>query len=328
MRALCNRYNALFAIAASFSVILGTIFWSASLNYFRLYVSILSIGSAIGIVYSAKYIVQHSAHNYRTPDASSEAVLPFFTQIASIRSFQILACIGFLQQFMCSFNNNFWLIFYDILLGSSTVTSDISSWFQLKTFLVAIAFISPHLMTIQLTPYFQQFGVVQILNIIFQSRIVSCLLALLLYLFTSIHLVLFLVLNRILTELVCRTVPLITALVIDEDFQINKRDSTRSSSITGCLSLVNKPAVSLAPMFGWMVLHHFGYKDKKSNDEVYNPVVWLLIGIPLIFVILQYFLWMLFPKVKQIDNFKDNEKELQSLLENDNIEKDYLSDGI
>ena len=304
-RMICNRWQALFAMAAAVSVVLGTFFWNFSMTSFRIFVGIVCSCSAFGTYFSTFFIMQHVAHVYQPEEITPMASMLIMTsQLLSLKSFRVVACVGFLQQFMCAFNNGFWIIFYDIVSNAPFLVdngvSEVNHFtISLKTILVGVAFVVPHILTIYFNSFFENVGNFAQFNSFFILRLCSIFITVVLLMFTSAHLSFFLVVNRVLTELVCRSMSLVNAQVVDDDFIVNRRDATRSSSIIGWLNFLNKPAVSLAPMLGWMVLKNSGHVSSEFSIDIgsnlYVASVLLLVLIPLVFVGLQFIIWQYFP---------------------------------
>ena len=96
-----------------------------------------------------------------------------------------------------------------------------------------------------------------------------------------------LLLNRVLTENVCRLQPLLITDLIDEDCVIHKRRHLMSSMIFGSISLFSKPAQSLAPMVGY----HYLSRASSSQLELWMCALSMTFAIPLVFTSLEMIIW-------------------------------------
>ena len=74
---------------------------------------------------------------------------------------------------------------------------------------------------------------------------------------------LYLLMNRVSSECVCRLIPLIISDLTDEDVHLNKRKSSLSASVIGTSGLVGKIGQSIAPMLGYML-----FKGSQACDPV------------------------------------------------------------
>eukprot|EP01059_Diplonema_ambulator_P010419 TRINITY_DN20457_c0_g1_i1.p1 TRINITY_DN20457_c0_g1~~TRINITY_DN20457_c0_g1_i1.p1 ORF type:complete len:520 (+),score=163.29 TRINITY_DN20457_c0_g1_i1:61-1620(+) len=94
-------------------------------------------------------------------------------------------------------------------------------------------------------------------------------------------------LNRILTENVCRLEPLLVTDLIDEDCILHRRSHLMSSMIFGSIALITKPAQSLAPMVGY-------YYISRASDtmlHLFLCVLSLTFLVPLICTTLEILTW-------------------------------------
>ena len=67
---------------------------------------------------------------------------------------------------------------------------------------------------------------------------------------------LYLMVNRIVSECVCRLMPLVKSDLVDEDVYLNRRRHAMSASVIGSAEFISKSGQSLAPMLGYFILRH------------------------------------------------------------------------
>eukprot|EP00755_Sulcionema_specki_P018816 Sspe_Gene.11792::Locus_4001_Transcript_1_1_Confidence_1.000_Length_1744::g.11792::m.11792 len=96
-----------------------------------------------------------------------------------------------------------------------------------------------------------------------------------------------LLVNRILTENVCRLQPLVITDLVDEDCILHHRRHTMSSMMFGSVALFTKPAQSLAPMYGFAVL------SRNSDDplKVWTAVLGMLFLVPIVNALIEFVIW-------------------------------------
>ncbi|KAJ9435206.1 hypothetical protein DIPPA_11770, partial [Diplonema papillatum] len=96
-----------------------------------------------------------------------------------------------------------------------------------------------------------------------------------------------LLINRVLTENVCRLEPLLITDLIDEDCVINDRKVPMSSMIFGSVALFTKPAQSLAPIFGM----YFLSRTSHSDLSLWLCVLSLSFAVPLFVTLFEILTW-------------------------------------
>ena len=101
-----------------------------------------------------------------------------------------------------------------------------------------------------------------------------------------------------MSESICRLTPLIISDLIDEDRMLNNRKQNYSATIVGTNNFLGKFSQTLAPLFGYFVLH-------KQQRLVY------IIVVPFICVSMQLYLWITFFKLEG-KRLKDVKEYLKS----------------
>ena len=96
-----------------------------------------------------------------------------------------------------------------------------------------------------------------------------------------------LLMNRVLTENVCRLEPLLITDLIDEDCVLHKRRHLMSSMIFGSVSLMSKPGQSLAPVAGYYYLS----RASHSQLQLWLCTLSLLYIVPLVLTTLSILSW-------------------------------------
>jgi hypothetical protein len=224
----------------------------------------------------------------------------FVLQLLSHHNFRHFALLRLLQVFLCTFEKNHLAPFLDLLLGEHLSRST-------RGALIALSFVAPHALLLTTTGLQQRLGgVYTIVRALFGAKMLAAAagLALVTLLFgpkdfasssisdsssssssssspgsssstpsmlLPILLVLYLCGSRILTECVCRLLPLLTSSLVDEDRVLHARTRpgaggrSMAASLIGTTSLLAKPGESLAPMLGWQILHMFAATPDAST---------------------------------------------------------------
>jgi len=187
----------------------------------------------------------------------------FTKQLLQHRNFLWFITVNFLQQFNCTLTTSFFAIFLQNL-----VAQWIPHW--ANAFSLVIAFTVPHILTVGLSQLVDR-GITGTYQIIMGLLIVKVLLATMTFVGGTalpFLVVLFLVVNRISTEGICRMSNLVVADLIDEDRVLNNRSQSMSAAIFGLNALVTKPFQSIAPLVGWFVLSRAGFRDVLGGAAI------------------------------------------------------------
>lgn len=193
--------------------------------------------------------------NNRTssPDVGFKA---FLSQLSSQRNFKIFCLFYIMQVFDCTFEKNFLAVFIQRFAGTTLSRQSQSS-------VVSASFVLPWVSTIFVTPVVERFGVYNTVKRILQVRAVISVIGVggaLVFHQTSW---LYLLINRVSSECVCRLIPLIISNLTDEDVHLNKRTSSLSASVIGTSGLIGKIGQSIAPVLGYVL-----FKGSQACDPV------------------------------------------------------------
>lgn len=229
----------------------------------------------------------------------------FLRQILQQRNVVIFMIIGALQSFDCRFEKSFFSPFMTILTfhhsdDSSTVTTtttistptDLSSnyFHNLQGLALSLSFILPHIITLLVTPYIPLYGIATVIETIFFIRIFLITLAIIIgYQYSSLFIILFMLLNRIMSEAICRLSPLIGADIVDEDLYLQFHPShhphqgitvekntippsavSSAATLLGTLAFTSRIAQSLAPMLGYTFLPDKNTQSYADTNHLYN----------------------------------------------------------
>ena len=334
VRANANMYAAICAGIGSLSAFFSHYFWSRiDLYYFQVYCFVIGIFALIGFEITAhlvdipkrtdgKYITSNdksndfSFKNKKKRDGNTNnsqlTFMSFVKQMSSSSNFVYFAFISLLQVFDCTFGKNFLSIFLSDFSGNSLST-------RAQGFVVSLSFVLPWICTVILTPLVQKLGVYTVIKRIFLVRL--CIISLGI-LFTFVYgrtSWVYLCINRIASECICRFMPLVKSNLVDEDTYLNKRKRSMSSSVIGSSDFLAKSGQSLAPMLGFYIINK-NVQNGNSIVGINNSTYWPSMSIALIpglVVISQFFLWNKFTlRGKYLDMVRENKmdkKELSSV---------------
>ena len=314
-REICNMYAAVLHVIGSVGVFVASVLYESQpghvsagrfgegdpLIQFRVFTTVWAALAAVGFVVSSR-----AGHEVLliTSDATAEEPVAAlkgkrffrFAKETCTRSSMIATILVWcVQEYSCTFATNFFSLFL-ALAAKSYISSGVRSGLLLASFLI------PHAVTISLTPFMSTIGKKKIIASLFAARgIVGCLI---LALWATVRnatwllptdghssAVIFsilLLLNRVLTEAVCRLQSLVISDVCDEDTAVFKRDASHAAAIHGLVSVASKPFQSLAPVVTCYVLAAGGVDFARANDDqmtssaVVNAVmqsVTLLLGV-------------------------------------------------
>jgi len=296
-RAKCNLSSAAFATLGSMTSFFGHYYWDReNLNTFRLLCLAIAFLATASFYLSAQLLKQphekfkkvvkkgssvrfgkHSSSNddslvdtgtsaksgtsLRTELRSSlhrsiEAVRDLW-QSQNGRVYAIVHC---LQCFDCTFQKNFFPIFLTHFAAGQVSQSTLSV-------VVASSFVLPWLATSAYTAIVQARGLHKTLEKIFSLR----LFVLSVCLFFSTNNMsaqlscALLLLNRVLSESVCRLSPLVVADLVDEDICLHERKSTVAATVVGSAGSFGKISQSLAPIVGYLLIPSAGVRPASLS---------------------------------------------------------------
>ena len=218
--------------------------------------------------------------------SASVGVRAFVGQVWQHRNLKAFVGMFALQQFDCAFGKNFFPIFLERLVGDTLSPASRSS-------IVSASFILPWLGTIWLTKFVRAAGLSAAVSMVLTVRVVLLgavlpALALRLVDFSGWPCAVLLLTNRVVSEAMCRLLPLVQTDLVDEDMcvtsapapitcargcylfshspmghmrlllffsrYLHKRETSMSASIIGTIGLLGKPSQSFAPMAGFALL--------------------------------------------------------------------------
>ena len=222
----------------------------------------------------------------------------FLSQIIQQRNVLIFMVIGALQSFDCRFEKSFFTPFMSILTHTiedtnitTTLSSSSSSYFHnLQGLALSLSFVLPHIITISSTPYINYYGLATVIETIFFIRITIVILGMIIgHTYSSVFIIIFMLLNRVTSEAICRLSPLIGADIVDEDLylqyqqdttnniestnQSNEPSQSKTSAATllGTLAFTSRVAQSLAPMLGYTFLPYKEHTSNTVTDTTTSP---------------------------------------------------------
>eukprot|EP00937_MAST-01D_sp_MAST-1D-sp2_P003846 g3846.t1 len=285
-RAKYNMYSAFCAAVGSFSSFFGHMFWDKSnMAGFRVFVLVLGVISWVCFEFTAAYLgAGRSNPKYAALKAHGDGqdafagggdglagvdeaaasgmssvgvvtsapsgAFDFARQLWRHKNLKVFLCMFALQQFDCAFGKNFFPIFLEKLVGDSLPAS-------VRSLTLSASFILPWVSTIWLTSFVRQRGLHAAIAAVLHARaavLVSVLLLLSVTHLTGWAGALALLLNRVVSEALCRLLPLVQSDLVDEDMYIHSRKSSMSASVIGAIGFFGKPSQSLAPMAGFAIM--------------------------------------------------------------------------
>jgi len=221
------------------------------------------------------------------PGSNNPSLSRLLRQLAASANFRVFTGVSVLQSLDCAFEKNFFVPLMDALLPA-LLTAGVAGGHGtpplLRGAVISLSFLLPHVCVVAgWTPLLRVAGLPATLRVVMGSR--ATLLAAALALSWSWAVVtgvvreaghpsaqagggggagspwaprgvlLFLLLNRVLSESVCRLFPLIKAELVDEDAQVHRRaHGAVSASVMGAAEALAKTGQSLAPMLAYAVL--------------------------------------------------------------------------
>ncbi|XP_014785056.1 transmembrane protein 180 [Octopus bimaculoides] len=226
---------------------------------------------------------------------SSESITIILRQLFTNRNFITFVLVNFFQVFHKTFISNFMAIFIDQLLPDTTIST-----FTRSTYYGAINLL-PQILVILCAPLVAKVGYyyVTLGNYIFKI-----LFGVLMCLVGPSYPLLFLMFLLADSSYTCATYSLINmplSDVADENAATYKRPKPISSMIFGMSALIEKPAISISPMFIVNILNSYGYQQLKdgklslSKTNILKSTMFNLIYIiPICMGCVQLVIWSLF----------------------------------
>ena len=206
------------------------------------------------------------------------ALLPFLRQTIQRPSMKAVLVVWNLQEYSCTFATNFFGMFL-----ATVAAHELSP--PARSSLLFASFVVPHLVTISITPsIIPTYGKKTVIGTLFllRSAVGVAVLALA---WSGLTLPIavnesaspvprrtawcfagLLLLNRILTEAVCRLQPLVLSDVCDEDTVVFNRPLSMAGAINGMVALVSRPSQSLAPVLSCLWLAHAGILRSAAEE--------------------------------------------------------------
>lgn len=234
----------------------------------------------------------------------------FLAQMAMSPNFRLFSILNLLQVFDCTFEKNFFGLFLAHYAGKAALSP------HAQGLVISIAFVLPWAATVVVTPLVKRIGVYATVERLLRLRVVISLLGLGLALWTGNISWIYLLVNRVTSELVCRLMPLVKCDLVDEDAVTHDRQGSLSAAVVGSAELVGKAGQSLAPMLGFALFTltpgegggAFGSSSSSSRDfgggsgvaagsggaqdsTTTMVLAALIAGIPLAVVCVQRFVW-------------------------------------
>ncbi|KAH3743847.1 transmembrane protein 180-like [Pelomyxa schiedti] len=293
-RAKCNMFSALMSSIGCFSVFFGRLYWDSSeLDSFRRYCAVLAIISAFGFQFTAHNIAKFPRP--RADEELGEKENVVFSQVISLRTFLVHISsqwnlilwmgVSTIQVFNCHFNSNFFSIFIKYFMGNDYVL--------FQSVCIFLSSICPHFVVMALSPLVATYGVYPVIKGLIICKITLAVLALSLEIawLSWTFIPLYLLLNKVFNEALCRHGNIVVANLVDEDAVRYNRKTSVSAMMFGVVAFVTKPGQSLAPMFTWALLND---NLTEPQSESGPTIVFLITVVPLVCGLLQLLLWLRF----------------------------------
>ncbi|EDV22679.1 uncharacterized protein TRIADDRAFT_28293 [Trichoplax adhaerens] len=267
-RSYLNSYCSVFSGLGTTTVFLSYAVWNRTdLVKFQIFCGVLTIVSAFGFFISATIL----SSEYRkmnklniqsveppttamgegisrdTSRSQNVGVRLFLSQVLINKNFLSFSVMNLLQVFHCHFNSNFFPLFLHYLLGDyvSPITASI---------LLGVSFVVPHFSNIYLLSLCRRYGVYNIVQSLFYTKLIIGLIMLTFGSHWPRLLCLFIVSNRIFTEGICKLLNLAISDLIDEDYVQFNRKEPISALMFGVAAFISKPGQTIAPLVGsWMI---------------------------------------------------------------------------
>jgi Na+/melibiose symporter-like transporter len=238
----------------------------------------------------------------------SDGFRTFLSQLSTHHNFKLFCIINLLQVFDCTFEKNFLSSFLRQFAGN-----DLSM--ESQSVVVSLSFVLPWGCTVFLTPLVKRIGLHHALKKLFLFRIIFSIFGVMVGLSLRRTHWIFLLVNRVSSECVCRLIPLIIAQLSDEDIYLHQRERSSGSlraSIFGAANVVGKIGQSAGPMFGYFILmRHEKIEENTAmtNTSILIPV--FIAAVPLFVVVSQFIIWNYFTlkgvRLKTVSDYVENE---------------------
>lgn len=238
----------------------------------------------------------------------------FVRQLTRHRSFLVFVVVSTIQVFDCTFEKNFFGMFLEVLTapvgtekgapveatpGFEGLPPGPALEHNANAAILTLSFILPHVATVLLAPLTQRIGVAAMLDRIFGARVIVLCVAWVMGPSSALLSGSTVLLNRVMSECVCRAFPLVTADIVDEDTVRNGRKDSLGASVIGTAALVSKLSQSIAPVIGYSLMASISptgagaYSVVSRADQLF---VWdVLVYLPAVCVLLQLAAWRSYP---------------------------------
>jgi len=183
----------------------------------------------------------------------------FLGEIGTNPNFWWLSIVSMIQCFHCHFNSSMFPVFITVLLGSIN-----KFW---SSVLIFVSFFIPHVNNMILVQWVPRYGLHFIISALLLLKLGSAMLMLKAGDSVEIATALFLALNRISTEGVCKLLDLSLSDLADEDYVINKRRHPLPALIFGTFALLGRLGQSLAPVFGFWLIASYSGASSTAGDS-------------------------------------------------------------
>eukprot|EP00658_Telonema_sp_P-2_P082611 TRINITY_DN8765_c0_g1_i1.p1 TRINITY_DN8765_c0_g1~~TRINITY_DN8765_c0_g1_i1.p1 ORF type:complete len:470 (+),score=79.89 TRINITY_DN8765_c0_g1_i1:226-1635(+) len=292
-RALMVRSSMLLGCLGTCSSVFGRLYWDR--EHVQPFQNMtLLLAAACVLVFGASHLLLSSIHKHVQPVSThpdrppTPALGQFISQLSQHTNFRHFVGVSAVQQFDCTFEKNFFVLFLNYFGGGSLSTLG-------HGLVISTSFVLPMLLTALSAGWVKRIGLFDTLHRILVARLAIVLVGMVAIgmQVSGTGMVLFLLANRIVSECCCRLFPLVVSDLTDEDVYLNERESSMSATIPGALNFFSKPAQALAPMAGLAMLTAQLDQAQTYNpsDEQLRPLAWYVAGVPLICVLLELGFW-------------------------------------
>lgn len=302
-RLIMVRYNQIGSLIGSSSVFILQYMSDQLENFqtFQVTCVAVSVASCLAMRYCGKHAhTEQDLKNQNDAKCGQPTVgksqeysyISLTKQIVCNKDFICFVIMNFFQEFHRAFMSNFLAIFSDQLIVKGTISTFVRSAFY------GASSSSSYFVVIFGAHIVGHFGYYKVIR---YSQVFMISYALIYFMIGPINhwcLMLFLLVDRCLTDSVYSLFNLSLSDIADNDFVRYKRRHPVTSMVYGCNALVVKPAISLSPMFVVKILNTYGYEDLKNNtlDPIQhgtlNSVMFSLICLyPLVIGCIQFCSW-------------------------------------
>mmetsp|Transcript_10978 Transcript_10978/g.27734 ORF Transcript_10978/g.27734 Transcript_10978/m.27734 type:complete len:521 (-) Transcript_10978:37-1599(-) len=254
-RTVCNSYSSAGSLIGSSSVFFSHIFWKGTnLTNFRIYlvvvvaVALYSFGVITkGVIGKDKRVGADCSEKEACKAGPHPSLATMLGQLLRHRNFLIFVAINFIQVLNCHFNSNFLTLFVMYFVGPHRGA-------LLVPLILTAVSLMPHALVLALARHIPARGLHWVVAALFRIKLAIAVGG---WLAGYAHwwlVVLFIVLNKVFNEAICRHGNLVVADLVDEDMALNSRRVSASSVVYGVNAFFTKPGQSIAPMSGWFLL--------------------------------------------------------------------------